>query len=113
MNSKRKSVVLPLNSTKKIDFAGLNRRLLLQFSRWVPQWLPGGRVESHEYVGFNPTRSDKNLGSFRINLKTGRWCDFATGDKGGDLISLYAYINGISQGSAAKELMKITGGSHD
>ena len=36
----------------------------------------------------------------KINLKTGVWADFATGEKGGDLISLYACINGISQKEA-------------
>jgi hypothetical protein len=35
---------------------------------------------------------DQNPGSFSINVRTGRWADFATGDKGGDVISLAAYL---------------------
>jgi hypothetical protein len=43
--------------------------------------------------------------TFKINLKTGQWSDFATTDaKGGDLISLFAYINSVSQGEAAQEI---------
>ena len=30
-----------------------------------------------EYVALNPTRADKRAGSFKINLQTGRWADFA------------------------------------
>ena len=37
---------------------------------------------------FNPRRADRHLGSFQINVRTGKWADFATGDRGGDLISL-------------------------
>jgi len=39
-----------------------------------------------------------------VNLLTGRWADFATGDKGGDPISLLAYLRSISQGDAARLL---------
>ena len=76
----------------KIDFPSLNRRLLGVCSSFLKDWLPGGRVEGHEYVALNPLRQDKHLGSFRVNVKTGRLADFATADKGRDLISLYAYL---------------------
>lgn len=68
------------------------------------RWLPGGREEAGEYVALNPTRADANLGSFRISLKQGKWCDFATNDKGGDLISLGAYIWGVGQADAARKI---------
>jgi len=41
---------------------------------------------------------------FKVNVKTGVWSDFATDDKGGDLISLFAYAREMSQGDAAREL---------
>ena len=44
------------------------------------------------YVALNPTRNDRRPGSFKINIRTGRWCDFATGDRGGDPVSLVAYL---------------------
>lgn len=40
----------------------------------------------------------------KVNVNTGKWSDFATGDKGGDLTSLYAKINGVGQGEASKQL---------
>ena len=67
--------------------------------------LPRGKKEGNEWVALNPIRSDKNLGSFRINLNNGKWIDHATGDKGSDIISLYAYLGGISQKEAAHSLL--------
>jgi putative DNA primase/helicase len=76
------------------------------------QLLPKGKKEGNEYVSLNPTRNDRNLGSFRINTTTWRWADFATNDRGRDIISLYAYIKGVNQLTAAKELLTITGGGY-
>lgn len=71
----------------------------------VASLLPFGMKQGHEWVALNPTRDDDNKGSFRINLITGKWADFATGDRGGDIISLYAYLRGISQHNAAHEIL--------
>jgi hypothetical protein len=60
-------------------------------------------------VARNPTRRDRHLGSFRINLETGRWADFATGDKGGDAVSLAAYLFHLSQGEAARRVGRMLG----
>lgn len=99
--------------SKSINFPALGKRLLVSTRTLVPRWLPSGRIEGHEYVALNPTRPDKSLGSFRINLRKGFWKDFATGDKGGDLISLYAYVKGLSQIQSARELLKTIGGQDD
>ena len=50
----------------------------------VRRWLPDGRREGREWVSLNPTRPDRKRGSFKVNLVSGRWSDFATGDGGGD-----------------------------
>lgn len=87
----------------KFDFAAINDALNPDVV--VPQWLPGGERRGTEYVVANPTRNDRNAGSFTINLRQGNWKDFATGDGGADLVSLYAYIfHGNDQGAAAREL---------
>ena len=75
----------------------------------LARWLPRGRTEGLEYVALNPTRPDRHLGSFRINLRTGRWSDFATGDKGGDPVSLAAYLSRLSQRKAAEKLAGMLG----
>jgi len=70
-------------------------------SNFIRSLLPNGKVEASEFVSLNPTRIDKKLGSFRINTISGKWADFATGDRGGDLIALYAYLKGVSNYEAA------------
>ncbi|WP_239253341.1 VapE domain-containing protein [Candidatus Nitrotoga sp. M5] len=72
-------------------------------------WLPGGRREGHEYKSLNPVRADRKVGSFSINVNTGAWADFADDAKGGDLISLYCYLNGMSPMDAAIEVAGLVG----
>ena len=68
----------------------------------VQRWLPEGRRVGREWkVGSLKGEAGNSLG---VNLDSFRWSDFTTGDKGGDLISLFAAINGMSQAEAAKAL---------
>ncbi len=99
------------HNQEKIDFNQLNRQINPYFSLLLKQLLPSGELENHEYVALNPTRHDQHPGSFRINIFTGKWADFATGDKGGDLVSLWAYVRGMSQTDAARALQAIVGGA--
>jgi hypothetical protein len=87
-----------------VDFAGIDAAALAASPRLLLHWLPNGRVMGREFVALNPRRNDRHLGSFRINLQTGRWADFATDDRGGDLISLVAFLDGCSQVDAARQL---------
>ena len=67
-------------------------------------------------AGVEPTRPDKNPGSFSVNTRTGKWADFATGDKGGDPVSLAAYLFGTAARDAARTLATALGvieGGHD
>jgi hypothetical protein len=75
----------------------------------VRQWLPTGKRIGHEWAALNPRRDDRHIGSFRINLRTGAWADFATNDHGGDLISLAAYLFSLSQAEAALRLAHMLG----
>jgi hypothetical protein len=75
----------------------------------VRRWLPQGRREGREWVSLNPTRSDQRRGSFKVNMVTGRWSDFATGECGGDLVSLAAYLFRLSQAEAALRLADMLG----
>lgn len=70
----------------------------------LADWLPDGLRKGKEYWPTNPVRGDRKPGSFSINLQTGKWNDFASGDKGGDLVSLLAYLRGCSQMEAARIL---------
>ena len=95
---------------RPIDFCLVNRVALVALLGLLERWLPGGRTEGAEYVVLNPRRSDQHLGSFRVNLRTGRWADFAvTGVRGGDPVSLAAYLAGIGQLEAAERLAEMLG----
>lgn len=98
---------------RRLDFRAINSAALGVLPSLLHRWLPDGRTQGGEYVARNPRRNDRHPGSFRINLQTGRWADFATGDKGGDVISLAAYLADLSQGEAARRLAVMLGIHHD
>lgn len=77
--------------------------------RILGHWLPGGKQERHEYLVRNPKRADSSPGSFSINAHTGEWGDFATGDKGKDLVSLVAYLDNLTQSKAAEAVAAFLG----
>ena len=89
---------------KRIDFAAINSAALGSLPVLLERWLPDGHQHGHEWVARNPKRSDASRGSFSINTNSGKWADFATGDKGGDVISLAAYLFNLRQSEAAREL---------
>jgi hypothetical protein len=89
---------------RPLDFARINMAALPALPALCARWLPGGKRVGREYIALNPTRADKRAGSFKVNLQTGRWADFATGDKGSDAVSLAAYLFGLRQSEAADRL---------
>ncbi len=93
----------------KTDFKRINAAALSSIERILSNWLPDGKRHGHEYQAINPTRPDSKLGSFSINLNTGAWADFASDDRGGDLVALVAYLEGVKQGEAAKRLADFLG----
>ncbi len=99
--------------SKRINFEAINNAAIESLPAIVFRWLPDGKHEGPEWVCINPRRYDRTLGSFKVNLNTGMWADFATGDAGGDPVSLAAYLHGLSQVEAAKQLAKMLGVSHD
>ncbi len=92
-----------------LDFGRIKAAALSSADAVLGRWLPEGRCEGAEYVARNPTRADSRPGSFSINRHTGAWADFATDDKGGDLVSLVAYLDGCGQGEAGRRLAAFLG----
>jgi Family of unknown function (DUF5906) len=91
----------------RIDFADVKDATLRSLD-FVVQWLlPGGKRVGDEWVVRNPTRNDSKPGSFSVNMKTGVWSDFATGDRGGDMIDLYMYLNRGSNVQAKNALAEM------
>lgn len=100
-------------SNNQYNFREINAAAISALPALLTRWLPDGCLRGYEYMARNPRRDDQKLGSFSINTRTGKWADFATGDKGGDVISLAAYLSGKSQYEAACELAKMLGVRHD
>ena len=88
----------------RIDFPTIRIVALRNAMAVCHRVLPGGRVVGKEYIVRNPKREDRRAGSFKVNLRSGRWSDFATGERGGDLIALVAWRYDISQSKAAQSL---------
>lgn len=87
-----------------IQFAALADALLPDADRLVSLWLPGGTRRGHEYVC--GSLSGGEGGSCSVNLTNGRWADFASDEQGGDLLSLYAAIHGLSMTKAALQVAR-------
>lgn len=94
---------------RRIAFRRIADAALARAALIVVRWLPHGRREGAEWACRNPTRDDRRLGSFKVNLRTGRWGDFATDDRGSDLISLAAYLYRLSQAQAALKVADMIG----
>ncbi len=100
---------IKMSSYKHIDFKRVNHMALLILPSLLTRWLPDGRHVGREYIARNPRRADRRPGSFKVNVNSGRWADFATGDKGGDVVSLAAYLSGTGQAEAARALADMLG----
>jgi hypothetical protein len=99
-------------SRSRVDFRAIAREAIPTLPAVLARILPGGRVIGHEYVALNPRRPDQHHGSFKVRLagvRAGPWADFATGDQGGDIISLVAYLEQVRQHEAARLLARMLG----
>jgi hypothetical protein len=98
-----------MTTTHRIAFHRIADAALCHADTLTRRWLPDGRREGAEWVAINPTRADHRRGSFKVNLATGRWSDFATGHAGGDLIALAAYLFHLDQAEAARKIAAALG----
>ena len=98
-----------IETTGIINFDAINESAMRDLAVILHRWLPDGKIRGHEFVALNPTRNDRRPGSFSINLNTGVWKDFSSGDGGSDPVSLCAFLFGLSQGNAAKEMAQMLG----
>src|SRR5262245_11895254 len=104
------------NNTSEISFEAIKLMAVQSMPYLLARWRPGGKRIGKEYIALNPTRGDRKPGSFKVVMvghRAGVWADFATGDCGGDPISLAAYLFGLRQGEAARKLAEMLGVRHD
>ncbi|MDY0965411.1 VapE domain-containing protein [Massilia sp. CFBP9026] len=92
------------------DFIAVGRAALNQIETLLAEWFPNGVREGHEFcIGSRDGEAGQSL---RIRLtgdKAGVWSDFSDGEAGGDLISLYAFVNSLSPGRACAALAERLG----
>lgn len=100
-----------LAEREPLDFPAINAAALGVLETICRRWLPDGKLHGKEWVARNPTRADGKPGSFRINVHTGKWADFAQADaRGGDPISLAAYLfHNKDQVAAATDVKRMVG----
>ncbi|WP_051229420.1 hypothetical protein [Paludibacterium yongneupense] len=96
-------------TTKRLPFDEVNTAALNGLTRVLDWAGVHWQQAHHEIQMINPKRADGGYGSFSINANTGVWSDFATGDKGGDVVALVAYLKSYSQGDACKDLARLFG----
>jgi hypothetical protein len=106
---RKRSARTRLHHRGRVNFEHINHAALAVLPSLLARWLPSGQMVGNEYLALNPKRADRRPGSFSINIRTGRWGDFATGDKGGDPVSLAAFLADISQVEAARRLATMLG----
>ena len=93
-----------------VDFDAINAAAMACLPALLERWLPDGKRVGREWSARNPRRVDRRPGSFKVNVITGRWSDFALPDaRGGDPVALAAYLSGQSQSEAARALARMLG----
>ncbi|MBC9207524.1 hypothetical protein IBL26_11825 [Roseomonas aerophila] len=102
-------ITFAVSSPPRLDFAAINAAARSSLPALLARWLPDGHRRGHEWVARNPRRADRNAGSFSVNMRTGAWGDFATGERGGDPISLAAFLASTNQADAARGLARMLG----
>jgi putative DNA primase/helicase len=85
-----------------MNFKDISAAALPRLESLLREWLPQGKLQGREYkVGSLTGEPGRSLS---INVDTGVWKDFSTGDGGADPISLLAAIRNCSQSEAAREI---------
>ncbi len=97
----------PQRGAALLDFAAISRATLPHLESLCQRWLPGGKRIGTEWT-CGSLRGEAGA-SCKVNLRSGKWCDFATGDKGGDPVSLAAAVHRIGQAEAARKLASMFG----
>ncbi|WP_270934419.1 hypothetical protein [Falsiroseomonas oryzae] len=92
------------------DFAAVNRAACARAEDVCRRLLPGGAKRGKYWAAGDLSGAAGK--SLRVNLEgvnVGCWIDNATGDKGGDFVSLAAAVARIPQDEAARQLARMLG----
>jgi hypothetical protein len=97
-------------SGARLDFEAVNAAALPHLESLCRRWLPDGRRVGPEWrCGSLRGEPGASLGVRLSGDRAGAWADFATGERGGDPVSLAAAIFRIPQTEAARRLAAMFG----
>lgn len=94
---------------RAINFSRIRSDSIPYIPAILNRLLAGGYIQGSEYVVKNPKRADTRAGSFKVNIHTGKWADWAVGARGNDITSLIAYLLDYSQADAARWVAEAMG----
>ena len=92
------------------DFAAINRAARTRAEEVCRRLLPGGARHGKDWAAGDLSGAAGK--SLRVRLegeRAGAWIDRATGDRGGDFVSLAAAVARIPQAEAARRLAQMLG----
>ena len=93
-----------------VDFKAVNQAALDRWHDVLARLFPRGEAHDNEMlVGSLHGEAGRSLKIRLRGDRKGVWCDFATGEKGGDPVSLVAAANGVSQIEGARRLAILLG----
>lgn len=73
------------------------------------RWLPSGELRGHHWVAPNPRTKSSQL---KVDLRTGAWRDWTTGDHGNDVMSLLVFLEDVADDIAVREVARMLGVEH-
>jgi hypothetical protein len=85
-----------------LPFEPVRRAALAILPTLLARWLPSGMARGKYWV--SKRRKGDDFKSLVVWIRVGKWVHFSQDQKGGDPISLYAYLFGLGQGDACREL---------
>jgi hypothetical protein len=88
-------------------FDDVNTAAVAAYPGLLSQLFPKGHLCGREFCVGNLQGEPGE--SLSVNVETGVWKDFATGDKGSDPVGLFAAINGFGQVEAKDQLAQLLG----
>ncbi len=94
-------------TARSSTFDDVNTAALAAYPGLLSQLFPKGHLCGREFCVGNLQGEPGE--SLSVNVETGVWKDFATGDKGRDPVSLFASINGFHQVEAKNQLAQLLG----
>ena len=83
--------------TAGVDAAKIHAAAMKHITAFMIRLLPDGQIHRKYWVARCPGHEGQQRPSLRVNLRTGSWTDFGTGQHDYDLVSLAKYIAHAAQ----------------